>query len=88
MSDRQMNGDRMTVRLPAELRRRLKEAAHHAGMGESEYVRAAVERQLALEDDAVTAYGRARRDGVMGVVWGVSRDVSTHPRHFDGFGGS
>jgi hypothetical protein len=51
-------------------------------------VRAAVERQLALEDKALTAYDRAKKAGLIGAVRGASRDLSTNPAHFDGFGGS
>jgi len=54
MSD--VNDYRITLRFPAELRRRLKAAAHRSGARESDLVRAAVERQLAAEDDALTAY--------------------------------
>jgi predicted DNA-binding protein len=88
MSERLMKGDRITVWLPAELRRRLKDAAHHTGMRESDLVRAAIERQLAVEDDAITAYERAKKAGLIGAVRGASRGLSTHPIHFDGFGGS
>jgi predicted DNA-binding protein len=88
LSDRHMKGDRITVRLPAELRRRLKEAARHARTRESDLVRSAVERQLAVEDDAVTAYERAKRSGLIGAIRGASPDLSTNPKHFDGFGGS
>jgi predicted DNA-binding protein len=88
MSDGEMKDDRITVRFPAELRQRLKAAAHRSGTRESELVRAAVERQLAAEGDALTAYKHAKKAGLIGAVQGASRDLSTNPRHFDGFGGS
>jgi Arc/MetJ-type ribon-helix-helix transcriptional regulator len=88
MQNAQMQDYRITVRLPAELRQQLKAAAHRAGTRESELVRAAVERQLAREDKALTAYERARKAGLIGAVRGASRDLSTNPAHFDGFGGS
>jgi predicted DNA-binding protein len=88
MSDAQMQDYRITVRFPAELRQRLKAAADRAGTRESDLVRAAVERQLALEDKALTAYDRAKKAGLIGAVRGASRDLSTNPAHFDGFGGS
>jgi predicted DNA-binding protein len=83
-----MKSHRITVRLPAELHRRLKSAARRSGTRESGLVRAAVERQLAAEDDALTAYQHAERAGLIGAVKGASRDLSTNPRHFEGFGGS
>jgi predicted DNA-binding protein len=88
MSDTQTQDYRITVRVPAELRQRLKAAAHRAGTRESDLVRAAVEKQLAREDKALTAYERARRAGLIGAVRGASRDLSTNPAHFDGFGRS
>jgi predicted DNA-binding protein len=88
MSDAQMQDYRITVRFPAELRQRLKAAADRAGTRESDLVRAAVEKQLALEDKALTAYDRAKKAGLIGAVRGASRDLSTNPAHFDGFGGS
>ncbi len=88
MSDGQMKDYRITVRFSAELRQRLKAAAHRSGTRESELVRAAVECQLAVENDALTAYQHAKQAGLIGAVRGASRDLSTNPRHFDGFGGS
>jgi predicted DNA-binding protein len=88
MSDVKMKDYRVTVRFPAELRQRLKAAARRSGARESDLVRVAVERQLAAEDDALTAYDHAKKAGLIGAVRGASRDLSTNPRHFDGFGGS
>ena len=83
-----MKDHRITVRFPAELRRRLKAAARRQGTRESDLVRSAVERQLAAEEDALTAYERAEKAELIGTVRGAARDLSTNPRHFDGFGGS
>ena len=88
MSDRQIKDCRITVRFPAELRRRLKDAARRRGTRESDLVREAVARQLAAEDEALTAYEHAKKAGLIGTVRGASRDLSTNPRHFEGFGGS
>jgi len=83
-----MKNDRITVRFPAELRRRLKDAARRNGTRESDIVRDAVERQFAAEDEQVTAYEHAQKAGLIGAVRGASRDLSTNARHFDGFGNS
>jgi hypothetical protein len=61
MSDGRMNEDRITVRLPADLRRKLKDAARRNGTRESDLVRGAVERQLAAEDESLTAYEHAKK---------------------------
>ena len=83
-----MKDYRITVRLSAELRRRLKKAAARSGMRESDIVRGAVERQFSTEDEELTAYDRAKKAGLIGAVRGASRDLSTNPRHFKGFGAS
>jgi len=81
-----MNDYRITVRFPAALRQRLRAAALRGGTRESDLVRGAVARQLAAEDDALTAYERAKKAGLIGAVQGASRDLSTNPAHLDGFG--
>ncbi len=83
-----MKDYRITVRLPAELRRRIKDAAYRSGTRESDIVRGAIEQQFAAEDKGVTAYEHAKKSGLIGAVRGASRDLSTNPRHFDGFGDS
>lgn len=77
---------RITVRLPAELRQRLRQAAARRCQRESYLVREAVERQLASEEEAITAYDRAREAGLIGDVKGAAQDLSTNPQYFDGFG--
>lgn len=79
---------RITVRFPAELGQRLKSAAHRSGARQSDLIRGAVERQLADEDDTVTAYEHAKNSGLIGAVQNADRDLSTNPRHLDGFGRS
>jgi predicted DNA-binding protein len=88
MSDRNMKDYRITVRLTAELRRRLKDAAQRSGTRESDLIRGAVERQLAADDHTLTAYEHAKRAGLIGAVRGAIRDLSTNPKYFDGFGES
>ena len=83
-----MKDYRITVRLSAALRRRLKDAAYRSGARESDIVRGAVERQFVAEDEEISAYERARKAGLIGAVRGAKRDLSTNPRHFQGFGAS
>jgi predicted transcriptional regulator len=83
-----MKDSRITVRLPATLRRRLKQAARSSGTRESDLVRVSVEQRLAGEDDEITAYERFKKAGLIGVVRRASKDLSTNSKHFDGFGGS
>jgi predicted DNA-binding protein len=88
MSDGNMKDHRITVRFSAELRRRLKTAAHRSGIRESDLVRGAVERHIAAEEGGVTTYELAKKAGLIGAVRGTSRDLSTNRQHFDGFGES
>lgn len=81
-----MKDCRITVRLAPELRRRLRNTARRTGQRESDLIRGAVERQLAAEDEALTAYDHARNAGLIGAARGAARDLSTSQRHFDGFG--
>ena len=81
-----MQAHRITVRLTAELHGRLKTAAQRVGKRESDLVREAVERQLAIEEDALSAYDLAKKAGLIGAVRGACSDLSTNRRHFDGFG--
>jgi len=87
-SDGYMKDHRITVRFSPEMRRRLKAAARRSGTRESDLVRGAVERQLALEEGSLTAYDHAKKAGLIGAVKGTIRDLCTNPKHFDGFGGS
>jgi molybdopterin converting factor small subunit len=83
-----MKDYRITVRFPADLRRKLKQAAQSRGARESDLVRGAVERHLAAETNAITAYELARQAGLIGVVRRASSDLSTNLEYFDGFGKS
>ena len=81
-----MKDYRVTVRFPAELRKRLKAAAQRTGTRESELVRGAVERHLEIDEDVLSAYEHAEKAGLIGAASGAVRDLSTNPKHFAGFG--
>ena len=86
MSDSKMKDQRITVRFSPETRRRLKAAARRRGKRESDLVRDAVESQLAADEGSPTAFELAEKAGLIGVAKGKIRDLSTNPKHFDGFG--
>ena len=83
-----MKDQRITVRFSLEMRRRLQAAARRAGRRESDLVRDAVERQLAAEEQPLSAYDHAKRAGLIGAARGKVRDLSTNPKYFKGFGAS
>lgn len=81
-----MKDHRITVRLSADLHRQLRAAALRNGTRESDLVREAVERQLATGDTELTAYDRAQRAGLIGIVRKAPKDLSTNPKYLEGFG--
>jgi metal-responsive CopG/Arc/MetJ family transcriptional regulator len=81
-----MKDARITVRLPIALRRQLKRTAITEGVRESDLIRDAVERRVGEKDAIVTAYDRAKKAGIIGIVRDTPPDLSTNKKHFDGFG--
>jgi predicted transcriptional regulator len=79
---------RISVRVNSALRRRLEATAIRTGKRESSLVREALEQQLSRSEAEETAYDLALKAGLIGAVKGGNRDLSTNPRHFDGFGES
>jgi len=83
-----MKSSRISVRFPATLRRKLQTAARRSGLRESDLVRRAVEHQLAAQEEAPSAYERATKAGLIGIVRRARPDLSTNPKDFKGFGNS
>lgn len=77
----------MTVKLPDELAVRLEKRARRLGVSKSALVRESVERELketqAVEEDP-SAYD-LMKDGFGCVKSGIG-DLSTNPKHMEGFG--
>jgi len=86
MSD--MASQRITVRVPAALGARLKSRSRLIGESPSEIVRAALESYLNNGAGGRSAYDVAEAAGIIGCVKGAPKDLSTNPRHFEGFGRS
>ena len=86
VSDMNTRDQRITVRFTADMRQRLLETADRRGKRESDVIREAVVRELAADDLATTAYDRVKRAGLVGMVKGARRDLSTNREHFKGFG--
>lgn len=84
MSD--MAGNRITIRIPNALSQRLREHSKIKGQGESELVREALESYLGRASKLATAHEVARISGLVGCVQGMPRDLSTNPKHMQGFG--
>lgn len=84
MSD--MAPDRITIRVPETLGERLRNRSRMKGLTESELVREALETYLGLATEARPAYELAEEAGLIGCVRRAPKDLSTSPRHFEGFG--
>ena len=92
MSD--MSSDRITIRVPQALGQRLRSRSRLKGQAESELVREALESYLGQSSDARPAYELAEEAGLIGCVRrgpgsaprSPAKDLSTNPRHFEGFG--
>ena len=81
-----MASQRISVRVPGGIARRLKERSRTTGTRESQVVREALEEYLSKNDGEETAYDRARKAGLIGCIRGGRKDVSTNKSLFKGFG--
>jgi predicted DNA-binding protein len=79
---------RITIRISESLVRRLKKHASIKRRSESALVREALESYLGEAPASNSAYDLARAAGLIGCVRGGPSDLSTHRKHFEGFGKS
>jgi hypothetical protein len=81
-----MASQRITVRVPKILGIRLRDRSRAKGQTPSELVRIALETYLGGTSETRSAYELAEQSGLIGCAQGAPRDLSTNPRHFEGFG--
>jgi predicted DNA-binding protein len=86
MSD--MSTQRITIRVPSALRDRLRSRSRSNGQTPSEIIRAALENYLDHGTRRKSAYDLAKEAGIIGCATGGPDDLSTNPRHMEGFGKS
>ena len=84
MSD--MATERITVRVPRNLGTLLRDRSRSKGQTPSNLVRVALESYLGREGDSRSAYELAEQAGLIGCVRRAPKDLSTNPRHLEGFG--
>lgn len=84
MSD--MASSRLTVRVPATLEARIRDRSRVKGQTPSDVVRIALENYLNEDRRAGSAYALAKAAKLIGCARRAPRDLSTNPRHFEGFG--
>jgi metal-responsive CopG/Arc/MetJ family transcriptional regulator len=79
---------RISVRVPGGIARRLKERSRATGTRESQVVREALEQYLSENRKDETSYVLLQRAGLIGCVRDAPKDLSTNKRYFKGFGKS
>ena len=92
MSD--VGSERITIRIPQELGRRLRYRSRIKGQTESDLVREALESYLGGSNGERSAFELAEETGLIGFVRpgrgllarSPAKDLSTNLRHFKGFG--
>ncbi|HWY44682.1 MAG TPA: hypothetical protein VNX66_14385 [Candidatus Sulfotelmatobacter sp.] len=80
-----MASQRISVRVPRGIARRIKERSRATGLRESDVVREALEKHLSNNDEP-TAFDRASEAGLIGCVRSRRKDLSTNKKYFKGFG--
>ena len=83
-----MASDRLSVRLPEQLRRNLENLVETTGRTESDLAREAIEEYLLRHARFVTCFDVAEQSGLIGCVDSGTGDLSTNPKHMQGFGSS
>lgn len=86
MSD--MASHRITIRIPQDLERQLRNRSRLKGQTESTLVREALEHYLGQPFAEHSAYEAAQAAGLIGSVKRAPKDLSTNRRHLGGFGRS
>ena len=87
-----MASNRITIRIPETLGQRLRHRSLMRGQPESALVREALETYLGQPTEARPAYELAEEAGLIGCIGrgrkSPAKDLSTGPRHMEGFGKS
>jgi hypothetical protein len=81
-----MAADRLSIRLSPKLRRRLQRLSRRLQRKESELVREVLESFCASDGREPTCYDLALRAGFIGSAKNTPADLSTNPKHMEGFG--
>ena len=83
MSD--VKAERLTIRVSTDPRTRVRHRAKAAGIEESEVVRLALEHYVT---PPISAHAAFKKAGLIGIVRGGPKDLSTNKKHMEGFGKS
>jgi hypothetical protein len=81
-----MASDRLSLRLPESLRTGLETLVESTGRTESDLAREAIAEYLRRHGTLPTCYEIAEQAGFIGCIDSGVRDLSTNPKHMQGFG--
>jgi metal-responsive CopG/Arc/MetJ family transcriptional regulator len=78
--------ERINVRVDGRLKHELEAEAREKGVSPSDIVRQALEEHMRQRTPHETCLDIARRIGILGVYKHAPSDLSTNPKHMEGFG--
>jgi hypothetical protein len=78
--------ERINVRVDQRLKEQLEAEAREKGVSPSDVVRQVLEEHLRQRTPRETCLDIARRLGIIGSAKGLPADLSTNPKHMEGFG--
>ncbi len=78
--------ERINVRVDERLKKELEAEAREKGVSPSAVVREALEEHMRRRTPGESAYDIAKRLGIIGSAKGLPADLSTNPKHMEGFG--
>ena len=81
-----MAADRLSIRIPEGLRAEIETLSKVTGKSESEIARQAIEEFLERNSASPTCYDVALKAGWIGCFNSGLGDLSTNPKHMEGFG--
>ena len=78
--------ERINVRVDPRLKQELEAEAREKGVSPSDIVRQALEEHMRQRTPRESCYDLAKRLGIIGSAKGLPSDLSTNPKHMEGFG--
>jgi hypothetical protein len=78
--------ERINVRVQSRVKEQLEAEARARGVSPSHIVRQAIEEHLRQQKPGESCYDLAKRLGIIGSAEGLPTDLSTNPKHMEGFG--
>lgn len=78
--------ERINVRVDERIKQQLEAEARARGVSPSQIVRQAIEEHLKQQPPVESCHDLAQRLGILGSAKGLPTDLSTNPKHMEGFG--